>query len=90
MSKDCPKVDNQLANYKQECLQRKANTDCQLLTMAQEDLRIHLKRRFVEQMAEVDAAQEKTIGALSTSIQRLTNCISAQFGLLQQLFSIPE
>ena len=68
-----------LNNYKQEKLKRKLPVDNQLLNCVKED--IQLKKKLIDQMDRM--------GKLSSNMDKLTNCISDGFSLLQGLIYPP-
>ena len=61
--------------------------DSQLLTCAKED--IQLKKKLIDQMDRMDKQHSENMGKLSSNMDKLTNCISDGFSLLQGLIYPP-
>ena len=81
-------LDSFLQNHRQEKLKRKANPDAQLLALAQEDL--NLKKKFLGHMTSTEEDHKKTMDGSMTNMSKLTDAITARFGLLQQALGSPQ
>ncbi len=79
-------LDAKLSNFKQEKLKRKLPVDSQLLSCAQEELRI--KRKLVDQMDRMEKQYSKNMSRLSTNMEKLTNSIANGFSILQNLVGL--
>ena len=77
---------SKLNNYKQEKLKRKLPVDSQLLTCAKEDIQL---KKLIDQMNRMDKQHSENMGKLSSNMDKLTNCISDEFSLLQGLIYPP-
>lgn len=76
-------LDTKLKNYRQEKLKRKIPVDMQLLSCAQEELKI--KRSLLEKMERVDKEYTDNLTKLTTSMEQMTKSISDGFAMLHTL-----
>ena len=75
-------LNSKLAGHKHEKLKRKLPNDSQLVTCAQEELKI--KRQMLERMEVTDKQHAEYMNKMFANMERLTNSIADGFGLLRQ------
>ena len=76
-------LNSKLAGEKHEKLKRKLPNDSQLVTCAQEELKI--KRQMLERMEVTDKQHAEYMNKMFANMERLTNSIADGFGLLRQI-----
>jgi len=76
-------LDEKLKSHKQEKLKRKLPVDIQLLSCAQEELKI--KQRLVDQMDQMEKHYSDNMLRLSSNMEKLTQSISDGFSVLNVL-----
>lgn len=80
-------LNSKLAGHKQEKLKRKIPNDNQLLTCAQEELK--LKKQMLESMEASDKECSENMNKMFCNIERLTNSIADGFALMRQVM-VPQ
>ena len=81
-------LNSKLKCYKQEELKRKLPIDNQLLSIAQEKLKI--KGKLIFKMKEVDKENSNQMGRMMTNMERLTESIAEGFAMLRQILLSPQ
>lgn len=71
-----------LSSYRQERLKRKLSNEGQLITLAQEDLK--LRRQTFERMEAANREFSENIGRLTSNIEKLTNSLTDVFLLMRE------
>ena len=80
-------LNSKLAGHKHEKLKRKLPNDSQLVTCAQEELKI--KKQMLERMEVTDKQHAEYMNKMFANMKRLTNSIADGFGLLRQIM-VPQ
>ena len=67
-------INEKLKNHKQEKLKRKLPLDSQLLSIAQDEMKV--KKQLLDKLDCMDQQYSDTMKSLSSNIEKLTNCIT--------------